>query len=128
MMALCNDFHFWGLEAEPSDGGADDGDADGQDVGSYPSSDRLEGAWYDESVSRQIGLLDCLQRWDPWAQPTQELIEKFQMVSKADKPFATGAAVFKARQFAMYQLTREQTAYEEQAHLATATSWHRLHV
>lgn len=120
MMALCNDFHFWGLEAEPScrDDGADD-----QDVGQYPCGDRLEDVWHDDSVSRQLGLIECLQRWNPWELPTQELIDKFQMISNVG-PLANGAAVFKARQFAMYQLAREQSAYEEHGHEGLRASFH----
>lgn len=41
------------------------------------------------------------------------LIEKFDFVSNTPGPLAAGAAVFRARQFAVYQLTREQGAYEE---------------
>ena len=57
--------------------------------------------------------MECLQEWDPWAQPTQCLIGKFGKVCNTDGPLAHGGAIFKARQFAIYQLTREQDAYEE---------------
>ena len=107
MVALCNDHHFWGLETAAS---ADD-DQD-HEVVEYPCSDTLEEVWHDDSVSKQLGLIECLQVWDPWAVPTATLIEKFEAVSSTGR-LTHGAAVFKARQFALYQLTREQSAYEE---------------
>eukprot|EP00435_Cladocopium_sp_Y103_P046333 s410_g13.t1 len=112
MIALCNDFHFWGLEPEAS-GDDNDGEQDSPDVSEYPCSDRLEEVWLDDSVSKQLALVECLQEWDPWAEPTVALIEKFELLSNVSSPFMQGAALFKARQFAMYQLSREQQAYEE---------------
>ena len=111
MIAVCNDLHFWGLEQDPSNG--EDQGVDDPDVLDYPCTDRLEEVWNDDSISKQLGLVECLQEWDPWAQPTQSLIDKFGMVCNTDGPLAHGGAIFKARQFAIYQLTREQDAYEE---------------
>ena len=110
MIALSNDFHFWGLEPEAS---YDDNHDEPLDTFEYPRTDKLEEVWQDDSVSKQLALVECLQDWDPWAQPTSTLIEKFQLISDASGPLAQGAAVFKARQFAMYQLTRESHAYDE---------------
>ena len=111
MIALCNDYHFWGLEIAGSND--DDPDLD-EDVSEYPCADKLEGSfWTDDSVSKQLGLLECLQHWDPWSLPTQDLIDKFEMVGPSSGQGMQGAALLKARQFAIFHLTREQDAYED---------------
>ena len=110
MVALSNGYHFWGLERDPSC--EDDQEGPDQDVAEYPCTDRIAEIWNEDSVSNQLTLIQCLQEWDPWAVPTATLIENFEKISSVG-PLDPGAAMFKARQFAFYQLTREQHAYEE---------------
>ena len=55
MIALCNDYHFWGLQPDPLNG---EDQGDDPEVLEYPCVDQLEDSWHDDSVSKQLALFD----------------------------------------------------------------------
>ena len=74
----------------------------------YPSEQNFD-PWLEHGVDQEMKLVECLSRWKPFDEPTQELVEIF--TDLCEKGQQNNSDVARARQIALAELAKQDDAF-----------------